>query len=149
MERKDPYLAYRFKVEIDSLQVGGFNEVSGLTIETTVETLQEGGVNTYEHQLAGPAKFPSRLVLKRGLADAEDLWNWYQDVVAGKITRRNLTITLNDDTDWKRWQWFFTQACPVKWTGPNFQAGSNQVAFESIELVHEGLQPGAKSGVKK
>ena len=140
-DRKDPYLAYRFKVEINSQLVGGVNEVTGLALETSVETFQEGGVNSYERQLAGPTKFPSKLVLKRGLGDADDLWKWYQNVMAGKIERKDLTITLKDEAGDDRWHWTFSKACPVKWTGPNFQATSNQVAFESLELVHEGLQP--------
>ena len=148
MDRRDPYLAFRFMVEIDGLQVGGFNEVSGLALETTVETFQEGGVNAYERQLAGPTKFPSKLSLKRGLADVEDLWSWYQDVISGRIKRRRLTISLLDDTAEKKWQWVFSNACPIKWTGPNFQAGTNLVAFETIELVHEGLQASEKNGLK-
>jgi len=31
--------------------------------------------------------------------------------------------------------------CPVKWTGPQFKAGSAEVAFETIELIHKGLKP--------
>ncbi len=36
-ERKDPYLSFRFLVEIDGLVVGGFPEVSGIQAETEVE----------------------------------------------------------------------------------------------------------------
>jgi phage tail-like protein len=32
-----------------------------------------------------------------------------------------------------------TNAFPIKWTGPNLNAGSNQIATESLEIVHEGL----------
>jgi hypothetical protein len=32
--------------------------------------------------------------------------------------------------------------CPVKWTGPKFHAGTAEVAFETIELIHKGLKPG-------
>jgi phage tail-like protein len=35
--------------------------------------------------------------------------------------------------------WNFYNACPTKWTGPEFDASSDNVAFESIELVHEGI----------
>src|SRR5258705_13420178 len=88
---KDPYLSFRFRVEIDNHDAGGFNEVSGLTFETNVETFWEGGVNTKEWQLAGPTKFPSKLTLKRGLADADMLWSWYQDVMKGRIRRKDVT----------------------------------------------------------
>jgi hypothetical protein len=35
--------------------------------------------------------------------------------------------------------WDFKEAYPVRWTGPELRAGSNDVAFESIELAHRGL----------
>jgi phage tail-like protein len=35
--------------------------------------------------------------------------------------------------------WSFTRGLPVKWTGPTFNAGQSQVAFEEIEIAHEGL----------
>ena len=36
--------------------------------------------------------------------------------------------------------WSFADAFPVKWTGPNLNASSNQVATETLEIVHAGLQ---------
>ena len=67
----DPYISFRFRAEIDSLQVSGFSEVTGLAFESEVQTFREGGDNLQEAQLPGPTKFPSRLVMKRGLADAD------------------------------------------------------------------------------
>jgi len=147
---QDPYVTYRFNAVIDyrgdRRVVSGFSEISGLAFETEVETFREGGENTYEQQLAGPTKFPSRLLLKRGLADGEALWSWYQDVMQHSIIRRNITIVLlqnhyvpPSERDEAKWRWVFRDACPVKWTGPEFRAGTAEVAFESIELVHKGL----------
>lgn len=147
--RKDPYTAFQFVVEIAGKPAAGFSEVSGLVFETEVETFREGGVNDREQQRAGPAKFPSRLVLKRGLGDIKDLWSWYQDVAKGIIARRNVTIVLNavkgkDPTQWNAegnipTQWIFKEACPVKWTGPELRANTSAIAFESVELIHRGL----------
>ena len=140
---KDPYLSFRFHLKIEGKEAAGFNEVKGLTFETQVETFREGGFNRSEHQLLGPTKYPEKLVLKRGISNTE-LWGWYKEVMAGKLARADLTITLKDydGTDVKHWQWVFMQACPVKWIGPQFQAGSAGVAFETIELIHRGLKPG-------
>jgi phage tail-like protein len=142
----DPYASFRFRVEIDQIEVSGFNEVTGLTLETEVETFREGGVNLHERQLAGPTKFPAKLILKRGLADAEALWSWYQGVMNGRVERKQLTVVLLNLAGENSWRWVFREACPVKWTGPEFRAGTAEVAFESIELVHNGLEPGAQSG---
>ena len=139
----DPFLAFRFRVEIDGIQVSGFNEVTGLSVETDVQKFREGGFNLHERQLAGPSKYSSNLVLKKGLASAEDLWSWYRDVMQARITRRQVAIVLMKagGKDEKR-RWVFQQACPVKWTGPQFNAGQAEIAFESIELIHQGLKPG-------
>ena len=139
VERRDPYLAFQFSVEVDQHVVAGFNEVSGVALEMQVETFREGGQNLYERQLAGPNKYPSRLVLKHGLTDQESLWSWYQDVLDGKIRRKALSILLLDTTGEEKKRWNFQDACPVKFTGPQFQASTAAVAFETIELVHNGL----------
>ncbi|PWT81500.1 MAG: phage tail protein [Blastocatellia bacterium] len=138
-ERDDPYLSCRFAVEIDQRIVAGFNEVSGLEFESTVETFREGGVNLYEHQLSGPTKFPSRLVLKRGITDAEVLWSWHQDITRGLVKRKDVSILLLDSTGEEQWRWSFRDAAPVKWTGPQFRAATAEVAIETLELVHKGL----------
>lgn len=138
-QRKYPYLSFRFAVEIQQLVVGGFNEVAGLTFETEVETFRQGGENLHERQLAGPTKFPSRLILKRGVGDMDDLWSWYQNVTTGKIERKNIAILLLDSSGREKRRWRFREACPVKWTGPEFRAGTAEVAFETIELVHHGF----------
>jgi phage tail-like protein len=149
---KDPFASYRFAVSIDGADADtpacGFSEASGLVVETDVETIREGGMNTHEIQLAGPSKFPSRLVLKRGLAGAQ-LWSWYRNVLQGKIQRKTVTIILQNYEGRAVWQWVFAKACPVKWTGPDFKAGNAEVAFESIELTHRGLDSeGSSSGPK-
>jgi len=138
--QKDPYLSYRFHVEIDGLVSCGFQEVTGLTLETEVETFREGGTNLYQQELAGASKFPSKLVLKRGLADADTLWVWYEGVLHGAVVRKNVSILLLDPaSDQEHWRWNIREACPVKWTGPEFRAGSAEIAFESVDLIHRGL----------
>jgi phage tail-like protein len=137
--RIDPYMAFNFLVEIEGLLVGGFTEVTGLQIETVIETYREGGLNEYEHKLAGPTRYPSNLILKHGLTDIEALWKWHQDVTQGKIERKNGTIYLLDSQRLPGMWWDFKEAYPVKWTGPELRADSNTVAVETVELVHRGI----------
>ena len=95
MRDADPYGGFRFRVEILGLQVGGFTEVSGLEREVQVEDFREGGVNDYTHKLATVTKYPN-LTLRRGIADAAELWQWHQDVVNGRIQRRQVNVVLID-----------------------------------------------------
>jgi phage tail-like protein len=137
--RRDPFTVFNFLVEIEGLVAGGFSEVSGLQVETVVHEYQEGGQNGYVHKLAGPTRYPSNLILKRGLTDAETLWSWHQEVVAGTVLRKNGTIYLLDAKGTPARWWHFKEAYPVKWQGPDLRADSNTVAVETIELVHRGL----------
>lgn len=140
----DPFTAFRFRVAIDDARhrvVGGFSDVTGLGAETDVETFREGGVNSTERLLVGATKFGSRLVLKRGMADKKQLWDWYALVMKGAIQRRNVVVDVQSIDGQRHHRWTFIQACPVKWTGPELHAATSAVAFESIELVHRGLLP--------
>ena len=138
-DRQDPYLSFHFAVEIDQKIVAGFSEVSGLDVETAVETFREGGVIGHEQQLAGPSKFPSRLVLKKGITDAKVLWSWHQEVTRGRVTRKDVSVVLRDSTGKEKWRWSFREAAPVKWVGPQLRASSSEVAIETLELIHKGL----------
>lgn len=137
----DPYGGFRYRVEIVGVQVGGFTEVSGLERETQVEDFREGGLNDYTHKLVTVTKYPN-LSLKRGLADRFELWQWYQDVVNGKIDRRQVNVVLIDESGADTWRWVFEKAYPIKWSGASLNATSNAVFVESVEFVHNGIKRG-------
>lgn len=139
IERKDPYQGFRFRVEIEGLVVGGFSEISGLQIETEVEEVQEGGVNDHLHRLPKETKYPN-LILKRGLLDSDTLWKWHQDVTVGKISRKTVYVILLSQDCEDAWRLSFERAYPVKWVGGELKADSSSVAFETIELAHDGFK---------
>ena len=80
-------------------------------------------------------------MLKRGITDDQDLWKWRKQIMDGKIkeNRKNGSIILMDDENNDVAQWDFVEAWPIKWTGPTFNATANEVAIDTLELVHEGL----------
>lgn len=138
-ERTDPYLAFDFLVEIEGVVVGGFTEVAGLQSEVEVQDYREGGRNDYVHRLAGPTRYPSNLILRRGLTDAATLWEWHYSVTQGRVVRKNGSVVLLDSARQEGWRWNFLQAYPVRWNGPELRAASSAVAVETLELVHHGL----------
>ena len=138
-ERKDPYLSFRFLVEIQGLIVGGFSEVSGLQAETEFEEIREGGVNDYVHKLPKITKYPN-ITLKSGITDSDVLWEWHQDVVNGKFERKTVFIILKDSGGKEKCLWYLIDAYPVKWIGPDLKADSSTVAVETLELAHNGIR---------
>jgi len=134
----DPGLAFRFKVELDGLLIADFAEVSGLEAENEVQVIREGGVNEYEHHFLTIRKYPP-LVLKRGFTNSQELWNWYESTTKSKFQRKNGSIILLEASGQESYRWNFLQAYPIKWVGPQFRADANEVAIESLEIVHQGL----------
>jgi phage tail-like protein len=142
-DRNDPYLGFNFLIEIGGLTVGGFTEVTGLQAEVEVQDYREGGLNEYIHRLPGGTRYPSNLILKYGLTDVKDLWQWHQDAAQGKIERKSGAIVLLDSAGEERRRWDFVKAYPVRWSGPELRAGTADVAVETLELVHCGLKEGS------
>ncbi|MCM8596512.1 phage tail protein [Accumulibacter sp.] len=136
--RADPYRAFNFLVEIEGILAGGFSECTGLQVETETYEYREGGLNAYAHRFAGPTRYPP-LLLRHGLTAIDGLWGWHQDVVEGRIERRNGTIYLLDSQRIPVIWWDFREAFPFRWSGPSLVASSSQVAVESVEIVHCGL----------
>lgn len=141
--RKDPNRVFNFKIEIGGIVRAGFRECSGLDSSQDPIDYREGtdigptGRNT-ARKLPGMVKF-SNIVLKWGLSDDTDLWKWRQNIASGKVDRRNGSIILLSDTGDEVARWNFNNGWPTKWTGPGLNATGNEVAIETLEIVHEGL----------
>jgi phage tail-like protein len=60
--------------------------------------------------------------------------------VDGRVERRNGSIILLDDQRQAVVRWNFREGWISKWEGPAFNAKSNEVAIETIEIAHEGLE---------
>lgn len=137
----DPVGELRFKINLDDVEIGRFSECSGLSVEWDVQTYAEGGENRFEHKLRGRLKYPN-LVLKRGITHEEALLKWFfqsQD----REKRGSITLTLLGPDTKKIRSFAFAGAFPVKWTGPNFNAGSTSIAIETLEIAHQGLVMGS------
>jgi phage tail-like protein len=140
-ERKDPYAAFNFLVEIDGITKAGFSEVSGLDSETEVFDYKEGGVNEYLHRLPAQTKH-SNIVLKNGITDSQELWEWRNKAALGKIERKTGSIVLLNEAREEKMRWNFREGWPSKWSGPELKADGNEVAIETLEIVHEGIELG-------
>jgi phage tail-like protein len=138
-QRNDPYKSFNFRVEIDGIARAAFSEVSGLESETAVIEYRLGGEASTVRKLPGLTKY-GNLVLKSGITQDPELWNWRKAVVDGNIERRNGSIILLDDDRAEVARWNFVNGWPCKWDGPAFNAKSNDVAIETIEIAHEGLE---------
>jgi phage tail-like protein len=141
--RKDPFRAFNFLVVIDNLTIGAFSEVTGLTAEGDAVAYREGSdkINSVR-QLIGLRKY-SAITLKHGFLANLELVNWSASVAASNpdgSARRNGTIVLQDEAHNPVLQFHFSNGWINKLEGPHLNASGNEVAIESVEIVHEGLE---------
>jgi phage tail-like protein len=137
--RVDPFRAFNFRIEIDNLTVGAFSECSGLSSDGDAVDYREGmDIPSNVRKLVGLRKY-ANIVLKRGYTPNRELWDWYSNIVNGIPDRRNGTIILMDEARNDVMRWSVENAWINKIEGPTFKANGNEVAMESVELVHEGL----------
>ena len=127
-----------FRIEIDGVALGGVSECSGLGSENEVIRYREGN-DVAERLLPGRTTY-SAITLKRGITADLTLWNWYKQTVDGKVNRRSVVIVLLDDERKDVARWAVRNGFPAKYTGPTFNATSNEVAIETLEIAHEGIE---------
>jgi phage tail-like protein len=139
MARDDPYKNFNFIVEIDGISVAAFCAVSGLASETAVIEYRNGSdkLNTVR-KLPGLTTY-SNIVLKRGITQDNQLWQWRKAIELGTPDRRSGAIVLLDDERNPVRRWRFSDGWITKFDGPDLNAKGNDVAIETIEIAHEGL----------
>jgi phage tail-like protein len=77
--------------------------------------------------------------MKNGIIKNLNVWGWHLNQTNGKVDRRNVTITLLNEAREAVIRWHAESAWIKKIEGPSFKAAGNEVAVESIEIIHEGL----------
>jgi phage tail-like protein len=138
--RTEPYGAFNFLVEIDGVTQASFMEVSGLDVEVDVIDYRTGDAKTLGvRKLPGLVKY-GNIVMKRGITLDHSLWDWMRKVIEGAVQRANMTIILLDEQRQPVLRWRVIRAWPRKWTGPTLNAKTSEVAIESLEIAHEGLE---------
>lgn len=138
-KRNDPFRAFNFSIEIDGIPSGAFSEVGGLAADGDAVDYREGtDLQHNVRKLTGLRKY-TNLTLKRGYTPDNTLWQWYGNIMNGQPDRRNVTIVLMNEAREPVLRWHAENAWINKIEGPAFKASGNEVAMESVELVHEGL----------
>lgn len=141
-ESRDPATSVYFTVKVDGKDLGAFSSCEGLGAEVVMEQREEGGNNTYVHQLPTRMKY-SNVKLSRPLTkDTTNVAEWFASMTQG-FTRSTATIVAKrpDGSDVATFN--LAGVVPVKWTGPSFNIESPKVATESIEIAHHGFDTSA------
>ncbi|MGD0603055.1 MAG: phage tail protein [Streptosporangiaceae bacterium] len=136
-DRVDPYAGYNFSVELDGITRAGFRECSGLENSQNAVEYREGtDKNLSVRKLSGLVTH-SDITLSRGITSDSKLWEWRQKVMNGTIERHDISISLLDDSGAAKITWNLYDCWPRQWTGPSFNASTDDVAVEQLILACE------------
>lgn len=140
MANQYPLPSFHFSVEWGGTRIG-FSEVTGLTQEIQPIEYRDGSFPEYSSiKMPGLRKF-SNITLKRGIIKSDnDFFKWLSTVKLNTVERRNLVISLLNEEHNPVMVWKIQNAFPVKVEGPQLKASGNEIAIESIEIAHEGLE---------
>lgn len=142
-----PLPKFHFQVEWGSDFRIGFTEVSGLDFETEVIEYREGSSKKYnKSKQPGLTKY-SNITLKRGTFEGDfDYFKEWQKTYyfqegnkTGSKYRRSVTVKLLNESHEPIITWVLENAWPSKVQSTDLKADANEVAIETMELVHEGL----------
>jgi phage tail-like protein len=139
-KRDDPYQQFNFLVEIDGISRAGFMECTGTTTDTDPIDYREGAdIAMSVRKLSGLRKY-TNIVLKRGYTQDKSLWEWRKKTINGLVERRSADIILLNESRDEVLRWRIREAWISKWDSGPFNAKTNDVVVETVELIHEGLE---------
>lgn len=133
-----PFTKFRYEVTIGSDKIG-FSEVSGYEASIEAVDYREGDANTLNPLKVAGKRSYGNITLKWGVTDSKTLYDWMAKGMTGEVERKTVAISLKNDAGEAKATWQIVNAFPVKYSGPEFNATSSEVAIETLELAHEGL----------
>jgi phage tail-like protein len=135
-----PLPKYHFIVQWGGNQIG-FTEVTGLDINIEVIEYRSGSSPVQSvTKMPGLIKY-SNITLKRGIVKGDtDFFKWINTIQQSTVERRDVVISLLNENHEPVMTWKARNAFPVKYSGPDLNAESSDVAIETLELAHEGLE---------
>lgn len=140
-----PLPVYNYRVEIGGESIS-FSEVSGLHIGFETHTYKESKTSE-----PGPGPkvmhMPMQLTqltitLKKGYVLQRSIgvfYNWINSIRLNQVEKKDLKVRLCDEEGKAIVTWTIIDAFPTKLDAPTFDANSNDVAIETMELMASRL----------
>jgi phage tail-like protein len=136
----DTAVSVYFEVHIDGFELGAFTGCDGLGCEIVVEPREEGGQNSYVHQLPGRIKYTNVKLTRPVTIETTKIATWFA-MMNGHVRRTRAEIIVKSHDHNPVFAWVLTDVIPVRWTGPSLSVESPKVATETLELAHHGFLP--------
>ncbi len=133
-------VGFYFSVSFDSGQGIGFQEVSGLTKEQSVEEVASGGENRFKYRLPTISS-SQNLVLKRAIViKGDDLTKWCKNSLEGGLAKpiqtKTVSVNLLNSKGQVSKKWNFYKAYPIKYSVSDLKSQESEVLIHTIELAY-------------
>lgn len=139
-----PLPKFHFLVEWGGTKIG-FTEVTGLSVETEAIEYRHGASKEYNKTKQPGLKKYGNITLKRGTFENDnEYFTWWNETKffeeKGAKFRRSITIKLLNENHEPIVTWKIKNAWPTKVQSADLKADANEIAIETIELAHEGIE---------
>lgn len=141
-DRHGPYRNVRYLLEIDGIAIAGFSQCTLPENSTEAVEYREGTDPPTVRKLWSLNSYGT-LTLERGTTeDSIALFEWRRLVEQGNVdaARRNIAVVVLDEEGEPGPRWEFRSAWPTQYDGPDLDASGNEIAIESMEIDHEGME---------
>lgn len=141
-DRHGPYRNARFLLEFDDLVKAGFSSCTIPENSTEAVEYREGTDRPTMRKLWGLNDYGT-LVLESGATDDSiELYEWRKQVEQGGVddARQNIAVIVLDEEGNPGLRWEFRNAWPTSYDAPDLDATGAEVAIESLEIEHEGME---------
>ncbi len=117
-----------------------FQEVSGLDVKSPPVEYRHGDSPVFSAiKMPGMKKY-GNVTMKKGVFKSDNkFWDWSNQIKMNTIKRVPVTISLLGEAGKPTMVLTLKNAWPTKITGNDLKTEGNEVAVESIKIVHESL----------
>lgn len=141
-DRHGPYRNTRFLLEFDDLVKAGFSNCTLPENSTDPVEYREGTDRPTMRKLWGLNDYGT-LSLESGVTeDSMELYEWRELVQQGNLddARQDIAVIVLDEEGNPGARWEFRKAWPSTYEAPDLDAEGAEVAIESMEIEHEGME---------
>ena len=130
----------KFKIEIEGVTQGAFAACDGLEARVDVVDFSDGD-NLTARKRPGRTRF-ANIVLRRGMVNNTELWNWFEAVTAGQIQRKAGSVIDCGDDGNELFRYNFFEGWPCRWKSLELDADKPGTLVEEIEIAVEKIERG-------
>lgn len=141
-DRHGPYRNARYLLEFDDLVKAGFSSCSLPENSTEPVEYREGNDRPTMRKLWGLNDYGALSLESGATEDSLELYEWRAQVEQGNVdeARQDIAVIVLDEEGNPGLRWEFRNAWPSNYDAPDLDAEGGEVAIESLEVQHEGME---------